>query len=459
MTGRPQLREVQLPDFGMPDAMPEIPAATYAARTERLRERAEREGYDRLVVYADREHSANLSYLTGFDPRFEEALLVVGPDGDPAVLVGNECYGMAGAAPVQMRRHRFQDFSLPGQPRDRSRPLSEILGEEGIGPGSRVGVVGWKTYAQPGKSDLPAYLVDELRGLAGQGGTVENATDILIDAADGLRVINEVEQLAAFEWASCHTQPGRQAAAARAATGHDRVPGGGAARVERLATVLPPDAHRRRTCQPWSAQPGRSPDRARGSVHHSLRHLGRTHLPGRVRGRVGGRAGRADPRLRRSAGGTVLRGHRRVVRCDACRSDGRRTARDHRAPPGRPVLRHLPQPGSPDPPGRMGQLARSPPNRRSSCAPGWPSRSTSSRPPARTTSRRTSRTASPLPTHRCEPPSPSDIPTRGPASSVAGGTWHDQLGIELHPDVLPFSNMPAHLPPFLLRPDRAMTLA
>jgi hypothetical protein len=33
------------------------------------------------------------------------------------------------------------------------------------------------------------------------------------------------------------------------------------------------------------------------------------------------------------------------------------------------------------------------------------------------------------------------------------------LGIELHPDVLPFSNLPAHLPPFLLRPDRVMTLS
>lgn len=32
------------------------------------------------------------------------------------------------------------------------------------------------------------------------------------------------------------------------------------------------------------------------------------------------------------------------------------------------------------------------------------------------------------------------------------------LGIDLHPDVLPFSNLPAYLPPFLLRPDRAMTL-
>ena len=58
-----------------------------------LRERAAARGYDRLVVYADREHSANLAYLTGFDPRFEEAILVVGPAGDPAILVGNECYG------------------------------------------------------------------------------------------------------------------------------------------------------------------------------------------------------------------------------------------------------------------------------------------------------------------------------------------------------------------------------
>jgi hypothetical protein len=33
----------------------------------------------------------------------------------------------------------------------------------------------------------------------------------------------------------------------------------------------------------------------------------------------------------------------------------------------------------------------------------------------------------------------------------------DSLGIELHADVLPFSNLAGHLPPFLLRPDCAMT--
>jgi hypothetical protein len=206
--GSAQLRQVTLPDFGMPASMPEIPARTYAARVAALRERAAAGGFDDVVIWADREHSANLAWLTGFDPRFEDALLILGSHGDPAVLVGNECHGMAGAAPLPMRRHLFQDFSLPSQPRDRSRPLAEILGDEGIRPGCRVGVVGWKTYGETWRSDLPAYIVDELRGLTGRNGAVENATDLLINAADGLRVINDVDQLAAFEYASCQTSNG-----------------------------------------------------------------------------------------------------------------------------------------------------------------------------------------------------------------------------------------------------------
>jgi hypothetical protein len=205
---RARLIEVELPEFGMPAAMPEIPLSVYEARLARLRTRATDRGYDHLVVYADREHSANLGYLTGFDPRFEEAILVMGPAGEPAILVGNECFGMAGAAPVTLRRHLFQDLSLPSQPRDRSRPLAEILTEERIGGGSRVGVIGWKQYDKPEKTDLPSYVVDELRRISTTDGVVENATDLLIDAADGLRVINEVEQLAMFEYAACHTSQG-----------------------------------------------------------------------------------------------------------------------------------------------------------------------------------------------------------------------------------------------------------
>ena len=208
MTRVARLVEVTLPDFGRPTTTPELPASLYAARLDALRDRMDRRGYDRLVVYADREHSANLAYLTGFDPRFEEAILVLGPTGDPAILVGNECYGMAGAAPLPMRRHRFQDLSLPSQPRDRSRALPDILGDEGVATGARVGVIGWKSYADRAMLEIPSFLADELRRLAGSSGVVENAVDLLIDPSDGLRVINEVDQLAAMEAAACTTSSG-----------------------------------------------------------------------------------------------------------------------------------------------------------------------------------------------------------------------------------------------------------
>ena len=203
-----RLAEIAPPDCGMPATEPLLPASVYVDRLERLRSAMEARGYDHIVVWGDREHSANIAYLTGFDPRFEEAVLIVGATGTPAILLGNECYDVAEAAPLSMRRVRFQDLSLPGQPRDASRPLPETLRDEGIGQGSRVGVVGWKTYSSRETIEAPAFLVDQLRLSSGPAGLVENATDLLINAADGLRVINEVEQLAAFEWAACQTSYG-----------------------------------------------------------------------------------------------------------------------------------------------------------------------------------------------------------------------------------------------------------
>ena len=101
-----KLRKVDLPDFGMPGQMPVIEPHLYQARLERLRALADARGFDVVVVYADREHSANLSYLSGFDPRFEEALFVLGKNSEPAILVGNECWGLAAAA-------AFADASAP----------------------------------------------------------------------------------------------------------------------------------------------------------------------------------------------------------------------------------------------------------------------------------------------------------------------------------------------------------
>ena len=205
---RVQIAQVDLPNFGMPGAIPNIPDEIYRERMDRLQQRVEQLGYDRVVVYADREHSANLAYLTGFDPRFEEAILIVGAAEESLILVGNECVGMAEAAPLPMRVELHQDLSLPSQPRERSRPLSEILASEGVVSGSRVGMIGWKEFSERRMIEVPAFVVDEVRDAVGSDGLVENATDLLTGAQDGLRVINEVEQLAAFEYAACHTSSG-----------------------------------------------------------------------------------------------------------------------------------------------------------------------------------------------------------------------------------------------------------
>ena len=205
---RARLATVDLPRFERSPIAPELAPELYAQRLERLRARMADRGCDRLVVYADREHSANLAWLSGFDPRFEEAVLIVGATGIPVLLVGNECFAMAGIAPLPMERVLFQELSLPSQPRNRSRPLDEILRDAGIGAGTRVGVVGWKAHSDRTWLEAPAFLVDALRRICGSGGLVEGATDLLIDAADGLRVINEPAQIAAFEHAAGETSGG-----------------------------------------------------------------------------------------------------------------------------------------------------------------------------------------------------------------------------------------------------------
>ncbi|MGD2102976.1 MAG: aminopeptidase P family N-terminal domain-containing protein [Acidimicrobiia bacterium] len=205
---RARLKQIELPEFGAPNHTPSLPDDLYRDRMRRLRKRADAHSFDHLVVYADREHSANMSYLTGFDPRFEEALLVLARSDDVTILVGNECVGMAEAAPLPMDVVLFQDFSLPSQPRDRSLPLGRTLTDLGLGAGQRVGVIGWKTFDDPNRLDVPSYIADELRAITDDAALVENATGLLIDADDGLRVINEVEQLAMFEHAACATSSG-----------------------------------------------------------------------------------------------------------------------------------------------------------------------------------------------------------------------------------------------------------
>src|SRR5215472_4972185 len=187
-----RLIEIDWPEFGVAECPPPPSALELGARLGRLRAKMEEHKITHAVVYGDREHFANMTYLTGFDPRFEEALLIIGPTAKPLILVGNECEAYLGFSSLhaagQMRHERFQSFSLLGQPRDRSRLLREILAEEGIGPNAMVGAVGYKYFGRQEHPDaahaldIPSYLADTLRDLAGRE-NVTNATGLFMDPA------------------------------------------------------------------------------------------------------------------------------------------------------------------------------------------------------------------------------------------------------------------------------------
>ncbi len=226
-----RLSELELPAFGLPTVEPTIPAETYVNRIKVAQNIWFWRRLNAVVVYADREHAANLAYLTGYDARFEEALLIFNlqaeaaeaatvrtdmipirlPDRMPTLLVGNEGWSYASVSPLPLTKVLYQNFSLPGQPRNSSESLDSILRKAGISEDAKVGVVGWKSFTDRDSAgentwlDVPAYIADTLRTIVGEKGEVVNVTNSLIDPVDGLKNINDVDQLAAFEFAASHT--------------------------------------------------------------------------------------------------------------------------------------------------------------------------------------------------------------------------------------------------------------
>ena len=198
------LRSVRLPDFDIPHARPIIPAETYAARADAAYDRA---GCDWLVVYADREHLANIAFLTGFEPRFEEALLLLGKGGRRVLVEGNESgsYAVLAGLP-NLEVVLCQSLSLLGQPRESAPNLEDVLGEIGVKRGDTIGLVGWKYLgADEWRGRLPtfqvpAFIVDTLREVIGDPAAVTDATQVLMHPENGLRAVVDVHEIAALEW-------------------------------------------------------------------------------------------------------------------------------------------------------------------------------------------------------------------------------------------------------------------
>lgn len=196
-----ELRHVPFPNLDVPVERPRIPQAEYEARCDALYRNV---GLDWVAVYGDREHFANLTWLCGYDPRFEEALLLLGPGGIRALLVGIEGIPYAPdvtGLPLELRF--YHPFSILGQPHTDSPPLAEILGDLGVAKGQRVGIAGWKV-GDPRDLPLsvpafvPAFLVRIIDAVTGTPSV--DVTAHLIAADGGLRTRNSAAQIALFEW-------------------------------------------------------------------------------------------------------------------------------------------------------------------------------------------------------------------------------------------------------------------
>lgn len=194
--------ELTLPPLSDPGPEPVLPEGVYRSRLDTLRRRLRESGLDALLVYADREHYANISYLTGFDPRFEEALLVVPADGEPVAVAGNESLSFLERAGLPVSGVLCQSFSLPGQDRTVRARLADALAETGLRRSARCGVAGWKPIPHVEAPDAPLalavahFVLVELDAYL--EGDVVDATPLLM-GLDGLRTLNDADQIAVFE--------------------------------------------------------------------------------------------------------------------------------------------------------------------------------------------------------------------------------------------------------------------
>ncbi|HVU24064.1 MAG TPA: hypothetical protein VHE13_08065 [Opitutus sp.] len=213
----PELIEIDWPEFGIAAPVPGPTADELERRIAATRAAIERRELSHLVVYGDREHFANLAWLTNLDPRFEEMVLVLRPDAPPLLIVGNECEGYLPFSPLhsggRLRHERFPTFSLLDQPRTGGRALREIFAGEGIAGGARVGCAGWKYFSAAEDPagrlalEVPSFIADALRELAGRE-QVENATDLFMHPGHGLRATASVAEIARFEYVNAKAAEG-----------------------------------------------------------------------------------------------------------------------------------------------------------------------------------------------------------------------------------------------------------
>ena len=214
------------PSVGLPKVQPELPDYVYENRLKNTVERMLSHGLDYLIIYADREHYGNFEYLTGFGPRFEEALLVIDGHGKSFQLLGNECIGMCKHSKISTEGILYQALSLPNQPINDNRKLRTILDSIGINGSHKLGLVGWKLlypdFGSINDFDVPSFIVDEIRSMVAKDAII-NVTDLFIHPDYGLRVFNTADDIAYFEFGAAYASDAVQQMLRYAQTGLNEI--------------------------------------------------------------------------------------------------------------------------------------------------------------------------------------------------------------------------------------------
>lgn len=187
----------------------------YKKRIKKALEMAKDGGYSHLFIYGDREHFANIHYFTGYDPRFEEAILILSENRKPILMVGNEGLHYAQIIPYEVDVVLYRSLSLVGQTRVKHtvNVILDAFDKAGIDTGSAVGVIGSKYFTDDeGHNpdymlDIPHYLVAFLETRIGSG-ILKNATNIMISSENGLRTTLDIDEMAVLELAGTKASRG-----------------------------------------------------------------------------------------------------------------------------------------------------------------------------------------------------------------------------------------------------------
>jgi Xaa-Pro aminopeptidase len=184
-----------------------ITRTEFEHRLSALQTRMAESGLNAVLVYGDEKHYENVKYLTGFDPRFESALVIVPSRDHPLVITGVESLAVFALTGRLGSAIPFLPFSIPGLVANSPSDLRSLLTEASLRRGQRVGLIG-QSYFTGTLSDrshrhfVPHFVWEAVVDTVGSPGLVENATGWLLDPVTGLRSAKSADEIALLEAAS-----------------------------------------------------------------------------------------------------------------------------------------------------------------------------------------------------------------------------------------------------------------